>query len=223
MQSKAFPAQLAARLHPDDPGLASLRRALRVALVMPLVFAFSIFVLRDIQITIFVAFGSFALMVMADFGGLRASRAAAYSVTVLVGAVLVVIGTLVSPSPWLAAVAMFAVAFCVQFLGVFGSYAAAAQPAVQLLFVLAVSIPAPPSAIGSRLLGWMIAGTVSTLAGVFLWPRFERVRLHKRAAEAFVALAGLLEAERGSDRDGVGAARDRAAPGSPPRPPRSPP
>jgi uncharacterized membrane protein YccC len=211
VQSKASPAQVAAQWRPDDPGLASLRRALRVALVMPPALAFSIFVLRDMQITIFVAFGSFALMVMADFGGLRASRAVAYSAMVLVGAVLIVIGTLVSPAPWLAAVAMFVVAFCVQFLGVFGSYAAAAQPALQLLFVLAVSIPAPPAAIGSRLLGWMIAGTLSTLAGVFLWPRFERVRLHKRAAEAFVAVAGLLEAERRSDRDGVRAAQDRAA------------
>jgi uncharacterized membrane protein YccC len=178
---------------------------------MPPVFAFSIFVLRDIQITIFVAFGSFALMVMADFGGQRASRALAYSVTGLVGAVLVAIGTLVSPAPWLAALAMFVVAFCVQFLGVFGSYAAAAQPALQLLFVLTVSIPAPPSAIGPRLLGWLIAGTVSTLAGVFLWPRFERVKLHKRAAQAFEALAGLLEAERRSDPDAVRAAQDRAA------------
>src|SRR6202011_2829167 len=48
-------------------------------------------------------------------------------------------------------------------------------------------------------------------AGVFLWPRFERVKLHKRAAEAFEALAGLLEAERRSDRDGIRAAQDRAA------------
>jgi uncharacterized membrane protein YccC len=179
---------------------------------MPPALAFSIFVLRDMQITIFVAFGSFALMVMADFGGLRASRAAAYTVTILVGAVLVALATLVSPVVWLAALAMFAVAFCVQFLGVFGSYAAAAQPALQLLFVLAVSIPAPPTAVGPRLVGWLIAGTLSTLAGVFLWPRFERVMLHKKAANAFEALAGLLEAQRRSGGDGVPAgAQDAAA------------
>ncbi|MDQ6742113.1 MAG: FUSC family protein [Candidatus Dormibacteraeota bacterium] len=211
VQSKASVAHVTARWPPDDPGLASLRRALRVALIMTPAFAFTIFFLRDAQITTFVALGSFALMVMADFGGVRAPRAVAYSVTVLVGAVLVVIGTLVSPVPWAAAVAMFVVAFFVQFLGVFGSYAAAAQPALQLLFVLTVSIPAPPAAIGSRLLGWIIAGTVSTLAGVFLWPRFEQVKLQGSATDALRALAALLEAERRSGGDGVQEAKERAA------------
>ncbi|PZR96341.1 MAG: hypothetical protein DLM67_09530 [Candidatus Nephthysia bennettiae] len=200
-------AGAAARWRPDDPGFASLRRALRIALIMPPAFAFSIFVLRDTQITTFVAFGSFSLMVMADFGGERRPRAAAYAITILVGAILIVIGTLASAVPWVAALAMFLVAFCVQFVTVFGGYAAAAQPALQLLFVLAVTIPAPPAAIGSRLLGWTIAGLIVTLAGVFLWPRFERLKLHKAAAAALEALARLLEIRRGIRRD---TARDGA-------------
>jgi uncharacterized membrane protein YccC len=185
---------------------------------MPPAFAFSIFVLRDTQITTFVAFGSFALMVMADFGGERRPRAAAYAITILVGAILIVIATLASAAPWVAALAMFVVAFCVQFLTVFGGYAAAAQAALQLLFVLAVTIPAPPAAIGSRLLGWTIAGLISTLAGVFLWPRFERLKLHKEAAAALEALARLLETRRGSRLDAAragardGAVQDRAVP-----------
>jgi uncharacterized membrane protein YccC len=84
----------------------------------------------------------------------------------------------------LAAVGMFVVAFAVQLVGVFGSYATAAQPALLLSFVLAVSIPAPPAAVGSRLVGWFIAAVLSTLAAVFLWRRFEREKLLHVAAAA---------------------------------------
>jgi uncharacterized membrane protein YccC len=193
------------RWRPADPGLSSLRRAARTALVMPAVFAFAVLVLRDPQITIFVAFGCFALMVLADFGGTRRPRAVAYVVTTLIGAMLVAMGTLLSPTVGLAAAAMFAVAFCVQFATVFGGYAAAAQPALLLSFVLAASIPASPASIPERLAGWLIAGAVSTLAGVFLWPRFEQVHLRKRAAEVLRLLAALLAAHR------AGAASDQLA------------
>lgn len=210
MLSTAQLGRFASRWRPDDPGLASLRRALRVALILPPAFALALFVVRDVNATIYVGFGTFSLLVLADFGGMRGPRAGAYVGTVLVGAVLIAIGTLVSPVPWVAALAMFVVAFLVQLLGVFGSYAAAAQPALQLLFVLTVTIPAPPSAVGSRLFGWAIAGTICTLAGVFLWPRFERVRLRKSAAVALEALAGLVETLRGNRPEEVTAARERA-------------
>src|SRR5207244_8297431 len=45
----------------------------------------------------------------------------------------------------------------------------------------------------------MMAGLISTLAGVFLWPRFERVRLRKQAAKACLAVANLVEAMRAND------------------------
>jgi uncharacterized membrane protein YccC len=192
-------AAAAARWRPDDPDLASLRRAARVALVMPPLFALSVVVAHNAQVTTFVAFGCFALMVLADLGGLRAPRAAAYVVTTLLGAVMVAIGTLASPVAWLAALAMLVVAFWIQLMGLFGGYAAAAQPALLLSFVLAVSIPGTPSDVGPRLAGWLIAGLVSTLAAVFLWPRFERLNLQKKAARATRALAELFRKEREGD------------------------
>lgn len=173
-----------------------LRRAARAALVMPAAFAFAQFVIRNGQLTTFVAFGCFALLVLADFGGLRGPRALAYAVTTGVGAVLIVLGTLASASPWIGAPGMLLVGFAVSFAGVFGSYAAAAQTALLLSFVLAVAIPAPPAAIAPRLGGWFIAGTVSLLAAVFLWPRFEKVALRQQAASACRALAILIEAQR---------------------------
>jgi hypothetical protein len=124
---------------PDDPGRAGGRRAARAALIIPAAFAFARLVIGDAQVAIFVAFGCFAFLVMADFGGPRRPRAVAYVVTTLIGATLVTLGTLISPSAWVAALLMFVVGFVVSFVSVFGSYVAAAQTALLLSFVLAVS------------------------------------------------------------------------------------
>ena len=181
---------------PHDPGRAGLRRAARAALVMPAAFAFAQFVIGNGQLTTFVAFGCFALLVMADFGGFRGPRALAYAAAAGIGAVLIALGTLASASPWMGAFVMLLVGLAVSFAGVFGGYASAMQTALLLAFVLAVSISAPPVALAPRLGGWLIAGAVSLLAGVFLWPRFEQVALHRQAASACRALAALIEAQR---------------------------
>ena len=181
-----------------DPGFAALRRAARAALVIPITFGFSLLVLREPQNIIFVVFGCFALLIMSDFGGLRPPRALAYLTATLVGAILVAAGTLFSSVTGLAAAGMLVVGFVIAFSRVFGGYVAAAQTGMLLSYVLAVSIPAPPSAIPARVAGWALAGVVSTLAGVFLWPRFEHVTLRKRAAEAARAIADLVEKMRSS-------------------------
>src|ERR1700712_4064248 len=80
----------------SEPDLASLRRAIRVALVVPAAFAVALRVVGNPQITTFVVFGCFALLVMSDFGGLRGPRALAYVSTTLMGVVLVAFGTVMS-------------------------------------------------------------------------------------------------------------------------------
>jgi uncharacterized membrane protein YccC len=208
----------ARRWRPTDPGLAGLRRASRAALVMPAAFAFAKLVLRDPQATTFVAFGCFSLIVLADFGGMRRPRAVAYLVATGVGAALVALGTLATPLPWLAALAMLVVGFWIQFAGVFGGYTAASQTALMLAFVLAVSVPAPPEALAPRVGGWLLAGAVSTVACILLWPRFERVQLMRRAATACHALGGLIAAWRhhpDSEEERSGKTR-RPRPSTPP-------
>ena len=138
---------------------------------------------------------------MSDFGGQRPARALAYLTATAVGALLVAIGTLVSISAGLAAAVMFVVGLAIAFSRVFGGYLAAAQTGMLLSFVIAVSIPASASAIPARVGGWVMAGLISTLAGVFLWPRFERVMLRKQAAKACLAVANLVEAVRANDRE----------------------
>src|ERR1700681_4680578 len=186
---------------PADPGFAALRRAARAAIVIPPVFAFDTLILHGGQNVVFAVFGCFALLVMSDFGGQRPDRALAYLTATLVGALLVTIGTLASASAILATAVMFVVGFVIAFSRVFGGYVAAAQTGMLLSFVIAVSIPGPPSAIPARVGGWVMAGFVSTLAGVVLWPRFERVKLRKQAAKACLAVANLVDALRTNDRE----------------------
>src|SRR6202521_5737554 len=186
---------------PVDPGFAALRRAARAAIVIPPVLAFTTLVLHSGQNVIFAVFGCFALLVMSDFGGERPARALAYLTATFVGGILVTVGTLASASTVLATAVMFVVGFTIAFSRVFGGYVAAAQTGMLLSFVIAVSIPAPASASPARVGGWVMAGIISTLAGVFLWPRFERAMLRKHAAKACLAIAALVEALRTNDRD----------------------
>jgi uncharacterized membrane protein YccC len=111
----------------------------------------------------------------------------------IVGAILVALGTFASSTPWLAVALMLIVGFAVSFTRVFGGYVAAANMGLLLAFVIAVTIPAPADAIPARIGGWSIAGLVSTVAAVALWPRFERVTMHRQAAKAALALADLIE------------------------------
>jgi uncharacterized membrane protein YccC len=192
---------LGSRLHitvkaPRDPGYAALRRAVRAAVVIPLAFAFADLVLREPQIVIFVMFGCFSLLVISDFGGMRRPRAIAYLTATAVGAVLVALGTLVSSSAWLAAAVMFLVGFAISFSRIFGGYVAAANIGMLLAFVIAVTIPAPADVIPARVGGWAIAGLISTIAAVALWPRFERVTTHNQASKALLAIADLVEGMR---------------------------
>ena len=140
---------------------------------------------------------------ISDFGGLRRPRALAYLTATLAGAVLVALGTLVSSSPWLAAVVMLIVGFAISFSRILGGYVAAASIGLILSFVIAVTIPASPDVIPARVGGWVLAGLVSTLAAVALWPRFERVMMHGGAAKALHAVADLVEVMQSAagDRD----------------------
>src|SRR5712692_9239244 len=187
---------LAALKAPSDPGFAALRRAARAAIIIPLAFAFGQLVLHDTQNVIFMVFGGFALLVMSDFGGPRPVRALAYVTATLVGAVLIALGTVVSQTTALAGAVMLLVGFAISFASVFGGYVAAAQTGLLLAFVISVSVPAPAGAVPARVAGWAFAGILATFAGVFLWPRFERVKLRKSAAKACLSVANLVEGLR---------------------------
>ena len=60
-------------------------RAVRATIVMPTLFALTYKVIGDLQMATFAAFGSFATLVLASFGGSRRDKASAHLQLALVG------------------------------------------------------------------------------------------------------------------------------------------
>jgi uncharacterized membrane protein YccC len=179
------------RIRERDPEFDALRRALRAAVVVPLAAALSFAVAGNTQTPLFTLFGSFALLVLADFPGNRQTRAVAYAGLGINGAVLITLGTLVSPHAWLAIVLMFVLGVAVMFAGVLSETIAAGQRPTLLTFVLPACTP--PGPIDERLMGWAIALAVCVPAALFLLPPRHHGELRRHAANAVTALADRLE------------------------------
>ena len=177
-----------------DRGFAALRRATRAAIIMPAMFAVGDKVIGNPQVATFAAFGSFAMLLLVDFGGSMAERLQAQAALVVTGGVFVCLATLASQTAWLAAVAMAVVGFGVIFAGVVSSVLAGASTALLLAFILPVSLAAPASAVPDRLAGWGMAGGAALVATALLWPAPARDRLRGAAAAACRALAARLRA-----------------------------
>ena len=177
-----------------DRGFAALRRATRTAIIMPAMFALGDKVIGNPQVATFAAFGSFAMLLLVDFGGPMVERLQAQAALAVTGGVFVCLATLASQTAWLAAVAMAVVGFGVIFAGVVSSVLAGATTALLLAFILPVSLAAPASAVPDRLAGWGMAGGVALVATALLWPAPARDRLRGAAAVACRALAARLRA-----------------------------
>jgi hypothetical protein len=168
-------------------------RALRAVLVVPGLFALTFTGLGNLQMALFAAFGGFASLVMASFGGSRRDKAVAHLGLALTGSAGIVVGTAVSGVTWLAVVATIPVAFGIFFAGVAGPNAASGVTAALLGYVLPVATPGTVGMIGDRLAGWWLASAVSTAAVLALSPPSPGDRLRAAAASSARALAALLE------------------------------
>src|ERR1700739_796750 len=122
-----MPEMRLAHFHPlrwfgqRDRGFAALRRATRAAIIMPAMFALGDKVIGNPQLATFAAFGSFAMLLLVDFGGTMAERLQGEAALAVTGGVFVCLATLASQTVWLAAVAMAVVGFGVIFAGVVSS------------------------------------------------------------------------------------------------------
>jgi uncharacterized membrane protein YccC len=187
--------RFAAWYRAHDPGLAALRRAGRAAILMPLLFAFTDKAISSPAMAVFAAFGSFASLVLVDFGGPMGDRFRAQASFAAVGAVFVCVGTLASRSAWLAAAAMAVVGFCVLFAGAVSSVLAGATVGLLLSFILPVCLKGPASSIPDRLAGWGLASGAALLAIWLLWPAPVRDPLRGAVVAACRALAQRLRAD----------------------------
>ena len=183
--------RLADHIRRRDPEHDALRRATRAAIVIPIAAAVSFAVGGGSQTPLFTIFGSVALLIMVDFPGNRPARALAYCGLGVNGAALIIIGTLVSPHPWLAVAVMFVLGVAVTFVGVLSEIIAAGQRATLLTFVLPACTPVGP--IPERLLGWVIALTVCVPAALFVFSPRHHDELRHNAATVCSRLADALQ------------------------------
>jgi len=179
------------RLRARDPEFDAFRRALRAAIVVPVAAAVSFAIGGGSQTPLFTIFGSVALLIMVDFPGNRPARALAYFGLGLNGAILITLGTLVAPHPWLSVGLMFVLGVAVIFAGVLGEIVAAGQRATLLMFVLPACTPVGP--LPERLLGWAIALALCVPAALFLFPPRHHDELRAYAARVCNRLADRLE------------------------------
>ncbi|MCV7278803.1 FUSC family protein [Mycolicibacterium flavescens] len=184
------------RIRTRDPERDALRRATRAAIVLPVAAAVSFAVGGGSQTPMFTIFGSVALLILVDFPGNRPARALAYCGLGFNGALLITLGTLVSPHPWVSVAAMFVLGFVVTFSGVLSEIVAAGQRATLLTFVLPACTP--PGPIPDRLFGWLIALAICVPAALFLLPPRHHDELRGDAARVCNRLADCLQGRAGA-------------------------
>jgi uncharacterized membrane protein YccC len=199
-QASARPSALR-WLRAKDPELLVVKRSVRAAVVMPLVFAIAHFAFSNPQVGLFGAFGSFALLLLVEFTGRPHVRLMSYGGLYVAGACFVVLGTIVSTNRVAAVVTMALVGFAVLFAGIVAPQAATATTAALLTFVLPVAVAQPVSAIGPRLLGWTIAAAFCITACMLVWPPPWHDNLRRRLSAAASAVARLVDARSGGVYD----------------------
>lgn len=178
----------------DDEERSGLHLALRVALVMPSLYAFGFLVLDDADFALLAGFGSFAALAIADFMGPARARLLAIAGLASAGCVLIAIGTALSTTLWPAFVAMLVIAFVLQFAMALGGQFALGNNAAMLSYVLCAMVPASPESIAPRIAGWLTAMVAAAVVGTFLWPRSERRDLYRRLAQALRPLSEAVRA-----------------------------
>jgi uncharacterized membrane protein YccC len=182
-------------LRAHDRGFSALRRAVRAAILMPAAFAFGGPVLGNPVLATFAALGSFAMLLLVDFGGSIRNRLQSQVALAVACMVLITVGTLVSRTTWLAAVVIAMAAFGVLFAGVLSSVLAGATLSLLLPIIIAVNLPGPASSIPDRLEGWGLASLLSLFAISVMWPAPARDPVRSSAIAACRALANRLRVE----------------------------
>lgn len=200
-------------MHIHDPDLVILRRALRAAIIVPLAFAFTNYVLDLGTGALYTAFAAFVLLVFADFGGALPRRAAAYGAATGAGLVAIALGVVLAAQPIAAVVGTFVITFLLFFVGVLRGYFAASTISVLLPFAIAVT--SGPGQLGDLLInevGWAIGSVFATAAAILMWPAHVAQGVRNRVAAVLTATANFVRStwltDVGPKQGNVDARRD---------------
>ena len=185
-------AALKAQIQSRDPERDGLRRAIRAAIVLPIAAAVSFAIAGNTQAPVVTIIGAIALLIAADFPGTVGPRALADAGLTVNGIVLITLGTLAAPNPWLAVALCFLVGAVVSFLSLLSEVTAAGQRATLMTFILPVCIR-PVGPLGDRLLGWIIAVVICVPAALFMFPPRSTSELRRQATRVCAALADRIE------------------------------
>ncbi len=194
-----------------DPGNVILRRALRVALLVPVTYYVVQVLLGLTNASLASAFACFSMLALADLGGPRRERFFANAILGCIGVALVALGSFIGQWQWPVVIATVIIVFAIAFSSVLRGYFAAATAAAILPWVYAATAPPDPSLAGTRALGWAIGAAVATVGSVVLWPMYVRSTLRLRLAEVLDASADVVHAMRHPSERGEAMARLIAA------------
>lgn len=199
------------RLRTRDPGRRALRKATRLAIVLPiaLIVAYQLPYIKDGALL--TAFGCLALLTFADFGGPLPQRFTAYLVTTLAGVPLLIVGSYASQSRIASVITIAVVALILGLLGVLRGLVGAAQTVLLLATVLALTASSPEHA-GPDAAAWVFGGVVAALSAITLWPMPTSRPIQRSVADVLDALADACDARWVSqDATALAEARQRAA------------
>ena len=193
--------QPVAFLRARDPGLATVKRSVLAAVVVPAIFAIARAITSNAQVPLFASFGAFALMLFVSIPGIRSDKLRHYLALIAAGALLIVAGSLCSNDDALAIAGMALSAFAVLFAGVLSPTAALGSTYLLLAFVLPVNVPVPPGEIPARLAGWGLAAAAALPVILLIWARPWYDTRRAALATAAGRLASLVQAHAEGHRD----------------------
>ncbi len=191
---RAFAGRFRARDWLPVWSVAAALRAVRAVVVICGLFALTSQVIGNLQMATFAAFGGFATLVLASFGGSQRDKLLAHTALAMAGSLLLTIGTAVSFSTVLAALVTVPVTFAVFFAGIAGPNAASGVTAALLAYVLPAASPGTLSMVPDRLAGWWLASAAGTAAVLLLSPRPEESVLRQAASKLAGDLSDQIDA-----------------------------
>lgn len=175
-----------------DPGERALRRATRVAIVVPVTLAVLLQVPWVSQGALMGAFASLALLVFSDYGGPLKQRFIAYVAATAAGIPLVIIGAYAGQYRWASILTMAIVALVVGLLALLRGLIASSQSVLLLATVLALTA-STPSVVWPDVVSWCIGGLMAALSAVFLWPAHINMPIRGLIADLLEAVADASE------------------------------